>query len=85
MSTKYQFIIYYQVSSKKERLWVGIPRNLFHKNIVTEKGKALKFFVLKMDKKFSVKNEALNREKTLERLKVPSPSKKAVRWIFKQI
>ena len=42
---------------------------MFYKNIVIEKGKALKFFVLKMDKKFSVKNEALNREKTLEKVK----------------
>lgn len=48
-----------QFSSTKERLWNGILNKLFFKGAVIEKGKAFGFFVIKTDKKFTLKNETV--------------------------
>ena len=39
-----------------ERLWIGILNKSFFKDIVIGKGQVLGFFVLKTDKRFTVKN-----------------------------
>ena len=39
------------------RLWIGILNKLFFEDIVIGKGQVLGFFVLKTDKRFTVKNE----------------------------
>ena len=58
-----------QFSSTKERLWNGILSKLFFKAAVIEKGKASGFFVIKTDKKFTLKNETVKTQPTKKILK----------------
>ena len=46
-----------QFLSIKERLWIGILNKSFFEDIVIGKGQVLEFFILKTDKRFTVKNE----------------------------
>ena len=46
-----------QFLSIKESLWIGILNKSFFEDIVIGKGQVLGFFVLKTDKRFTVKNE----------------------------